>query len=117
MEILMSVVIGIIIMCAVYLILSKSLLRIIIGTGLLSHGVHLLLITMGGLPKGEEAPPLLGEHSVKGYIDPLPPALILTAIVISFGVTAFFLVLAYRAYQELGTDDMERMRESEDYWG
>ncbi|TMU86588.1 hypothetical protein FGG79_00100 [Bacillus sp. BHET2] len=60
MEILMSIVIGIIIMSTVYLILSKSLLRIIIGTGLLSHGVHLMLITMGGLPKGAEAPPLLG---------------------------------------------------------
>jgi multicomponent Na+:H+ antiporter subunit C len=113
-EILMSIVIGIIMMCAVYLILSKSLLRIIIGTGLLSHAVHLLLITMGGLPKGEEAPPLLGEYSAKGYIDPLPQALILTAIVISFGVTAFFLVLAYRAYQELETDNMERMSENED---
>ncbi|MEL3971059.1 Na(+)/H(+) antiporter subunit C [Rossellomorea oryzaecorticis] len=115
MEILMAILIGIMIMCAVYLILSKSLLKIIIGTVLLSHGVHLLLLTMGGLPKGEEAPPLLGEHSVNGYVDPLPQALILTAIVISFGVTAFFLVLAYRAYQELGTEDMESMRENEDY--
>ncbi|NMH68311.1 Na(+)/H(+) antiporter subunit C [Bacillus sp. RO3] len=113
MELVMSLVIGIVIMCAVYLILSKNLLRMIIGTGLLSHGAHLLLITMGGLPKGEEAPPILGEHSPKGYIDPLPQALILTAIVISFGVTAFFLVLAYRVYQELGTDDMERMKENE----
>ena len=114
MEILMSIVVGILIICAVYLILSKSLLRIIIGTGLLSHGVHLLLLTMGGLPQGIEAPPLLGEHSANGYVDPLPQALILTAIVISFGVTAFFLVLAYRAYQELGTDDMESMRGKED---
>ncbi len=112
----MSLIIGIIIMCAVYLILSISLLRIIIGTGLLSHGVHLLLITMGGLPKGEEAPPLLGEHSAKGHIVHLPQALILTAIVISFGVTAFFLVLAYRVYQELGTDDVESMREHVDHW-
>jgi multicomponent Na+:H+ antiporter subunit C len=86
----MSIVIGIIIMCGVYLILSKSLLRIIIGTGPLSHALHLLLITMGGLPKGEEAPPLLGEHSAKGYIDPLPQALILTVIVISFWSSCIF---------------------------
>lgn len=107
MEILMSFLIGILFMSATYLMLSKSLLRIIIGTGLLSHGAHLLLLTMGGLKQG--APPLLGEKA-SSYTDPLPQALILTAIVISFGVTAFFLVLAYRAYQELGTDNLDHLR-------
>lgn len=107
MEILMAFVVGIIFMAATYLMLSKSLLRIIIGTGLLSHGTHLLVLTMGGLKKG--AAPLLGEHAAV-YNDPLPQALILTAIVIAFGVTSFFLVLAYRAYQELGTDNMDRLR-------
>jgi multicomponent Na+:H+ antiporter subunit C len=110
MEILMSIVVGVLFMTATYLMLSKSLLRIIIGTGLLSHGAHLLILTMGGLKRG--AAPLLGEHA-KSYVDPLPQALILTAIVISFGVTSFFLVLAYRAYQELGTDDMNRLRGTE----
>jgi multicomponent Na+:H+ antiporter subunit C len=110
MEILMAFVIGILIMSATYLMLSKSLLRIIVGTGLLSHGAHMLILTMGGLKRG--AAPLLGEHA-SSYSDPIPQALILTAIVISFGVTAFFLVLAYRAYQELGTDNMDRMRGTE----
>lgn len=107
MEIVMAVVIGILFMCATYLMLSKSILRIIVGTGLLSHGAHLLILTMGGLKQG--AVPLLSEEA-GSYVDPLPQALILTAIVISFGVTAFLLVLAYRAYQELGTDDMERLK-------
>ncbi|WP_191560333.1 Na(+)/H(+) antiporter subunit C [Metabacillus idriensis] len=107
MEILMSIVVGILFMAATYLMLSKSLLRIIIGTGLLSHGAHLLILTMGGLKKG--AAPLLGEDA-SSYVDPLPQALILTAIVISFGVTSFLLVLAYRAYQELGSDDMDQLR-------
>ncbi|GKU83169.1 Na(+)/H(+) antiporter subunit C [Niallia sp. NCCP-28] len=107
MEILMSIIIGILFASATYLMLSKSILRIIIGTGLLSHGVHLLLLTMGGLKKG--AAPLLGQHA-SSYSDPLPQALILTAIVISFGVTSFFLVLAYRTYQELGTDNLEKLR-------
>jgi multicomponent Na+:H+ antiporter subunit C len=106
----MSIVIGFLFTVAVYLMLSKSLLRIIIGTGLLSHGVNLLVITMGGLKRG--APPLLGEHA-KNYVDPLPQALILTAIVISFGVTSLFLVMAYRSYQELGTDNMDRLRGKE----
>ncbi|MBE4907455.1 Na(+)/H(+) antiporter subunit C [Bacillus luteolus] len=107
MEIVMSFIIGILFTAATYLILSKSLIRIIIGTGLLSHGAHLLLLTMGGLKRG--AAPLLGENA-SAYTDPLPQALILTAIVISFGVTAFFLVLAYRSYQELGTDNMDKLR-------
>lgn len=111
MEIIMAFVIGFLFMAAVYLILSKSLLRIIIGTGLLSHGAHLLILTMGGL--GGEAPPVLNERA-KTFADPLPQALILTAIVISFGVTAFFLVLAYRSYQELQTDDISLMRGSDE---
>ncbi|GIN19853.1 MAG TPA: Na(+)/H(+) antiporter subunit C [Bacillus bacterium] len=110
MEIFMSVLIGFLFASAVYLMLSKSLLRIIIGTGLLSHGAHLLLLTMAGLKQGTV--PLLGEQA-KAYTDPIPQALILTAIVISFGVTAFFLVLAYRAYQELGTDNIDEMRGTE----
>lgn len=111
MEILMAFTIGFLFMAAVYLILSKSLLRIIIGTGLLSHGAHLLILTMGGL--GGESPPVL-EEGAKTFADPLPQALILTAIVISFGVTAFFLVLAYRSYQELETDDINLMRGSDE---
>ncbi|MFY4775460.1 Na(+)/H(+) antiporter subunit C [Metabacillus sp. RGM 3146] len=107
MEILMCFVCGILFMTATYLLLSKSLLRIIIGTALLSHGVHLLILTMGGLKKGNA--PLLGEQA-SSYADPLPQALILTAIVISFGVTSFLLVLAYRTYQELGTDNLDHMR-------
>ncbi|PSL32908.1 multisubunit sodium/proton antiporter MrpC subunit [Planomicrobium soli] len=114
MEIIMSVAIGFLFMAAVYLMLSKSLIRIIIGTGLLSHGAHLLLLTMGGL--GGQAPPVVADGvSVGDYADPLPQALILTAIVISFAVTSFFLVVAYRSYQELGTDNMEQLRGTDDY--
>jgi multicomponent Na+:H+ antiporter subunit C len=108
MEVLMSVVIGILFTAATYLMLSKSLIRVIVGTGLLSHGAHLLLLTMGGLKQG--APPLLGDENATSFVDPLPQALILTAIVISFGVTSFMLVLAYRSYQELGTDNMDHLR-------
>lgn len=111
MEIMMSILIGFLFMAAVYLILSRSLIRIIIGTGLLSHGTHLLLLTMGGL--GGESAPVLAD-GVTDYADPLPQALILTAIVIAFGVTAFLLVLAYRTYKEVGTDNMELMKGTED---
>ncbi|MGM0836292.1 MAG: Na(+)/H(+) antiporter subunit C [Bacillota bacterium] len=112
MEIVMTIVAGILIATAVYLMLSRSILRIVIGTGLLSHGAHLMILTMGGLKRG--AAPLLGQEAAS-YTDPLPQALILTAIVISFGVTSFFLVLAYRAYQELKTDDMDKLRGNENH--
>ncbi|MET3576929.1 Na(+)/H(+) antiporter subunit C [Bhargavaea ullalensis] len=112
MEIIMSVIIGFLFAGAVYLMLSRSLLRVIIGTGLLSHGAHLLILTMGGF--GGEAPPVLAD-GVTDFVDPLPQALILTAIVISFGVTAFFLVMAYRAYQELNTDNMKLLKGNDEY--
>ncbi|OCS92583.1 Na(+)/H(+) antiporter subunit C [Caryophanon latum] len=113
MEIVMAFVIGFLFMAATYLMLSRSLLRIIIGTGLLSHGAHLLILTMGGL--SGEAPPVLADGvEASQFADPLPQALILTAIVISFGVTAFILVLAYRAYQSLETDNTAMMKGSDD---
>lgn len=107
METLMSVIVGIIFAIGVYLVLSKSLLRIILGISVLAHGANLLIITMGGLKKGRV--PILREEAA-AYTDPLPQALILTAIVINFAITAFLLVLAYRAYQTTGLDDMDDLR-------
>ena len=107
MELVMALAIGILFTIGVYLILTKSLLRIVLGTSLLTHGVHLLLLTMAGLKNG--AAPVLGKEG--DYVDPLPQALILTSIVISFGVTAFFFVLAYRSYQTLGTDEIDSIKE------
>ncbi|OWA34867.1 Na(+)/H(+) antiporter subunit C [Saccharibacillus sp. O16] len=104
MEGIMAIAVGVLFMIGVYLILSKVLLRVILGTSLLTHGVHLLLLTMAGLKRGD-APVLNGGS--KTYTDPLPQALILTSIVISFGVTALYFVLAYRAYQTRGTDEID----------
>lgn len=112
MEFIMAIVIGVLFMAAVYLILSRSLLRVILGTGLLSHGAHLLILTMGGL--GGTSPPVLAE-GITDYADPLPQALILTAIVISFGVTAFMIVLFYRTYGEHKTDNMNLMKGNDEH--
>ena len=108
----MAIVIGVLFMAAVYLILSRSLLKVILGTGLLSHGAHLLILTMGGL--GGTSPPVLAD-GVTDYADPLPQALILTAIVISFGVTAFMIVLFYRTYGEHKTDNMNLMKGNDEH--
>ena len=113
MEFIMAIVIGILFMAAVYLILSRSLLKIILGTGLLSHGADLLILTMGGL--GGASPPVLAEGITDYANYKFPQALILTAIVISFGVTAFILVLAYRTYAEHKTDNMNLMRGNDEH--
>lgn len=111
METLMTILVGFLVMIAVYLLLSRNLIRVILGTAVLSHAAHLLLLTMGGLKKGSA--PLL-DQGAKSYTDALPQALILTAIVISLAVTAFLLVLAYRTYKQTETDNLHELRGFED---
>lgn len=84
-----------------YLLLQRKLSRIIIGLGLLTHGANVLLITSGR--RGN--PPIIGEENGVGFADPLPQALALTAIVITFGVSTLLLALAYRSW--LLTEDDE----------
>lgn len=110
MEIIILILAGILFAAAIYNLLQRQLLRIIIGTGLLSHGAHLFILTMGELKRGH--PPILID-GISDYVDPLPQALILTSIVISFGVTSLLLVLAYRAAGENDTDDMSQLRGDE----
>lgn len=107
METVMIILSGILVTVATYLLLSKNMIRIVLGTAILTHAGHILLITMGGLK--DSSVPLLGENATN-YVDALPQALILTSIVISFGVTAFFLVLIYRTYEQLGTDSLDMLR-------
>lgn len=107
METLMIILSGVLVTVATYLLLSKSITRVILGTAILSHAAHILLMAMGGFHNNSV--PIIGEKSA-AFADALPQALILTSIVISFCVTAFFLVLAYRTYQELGTDNLEQLR-------
>lgn len=111
MEIVMAILAGTLFASGIYLILQKQLLRIVFGTALISHGAHLFILTMGQL-KGDAAPVI--KEGVNQYVDPLPQALILTSIVISFGVTSFLLVLAYRTYKTNHSDDMEQLRGTED---
>jgi multicomponent Na+:H+ antiporter subunit C len=111
LETLIAAVVGILFAVGTYLILSRVLLRVVFGISLLSHATLLYLITMGKLKAG--ASPIL-ESGITAYADPIPQALILTAIVINFGVTAFIIVLAYRSYQTLGSDDTEDFRGTND---
>ncbi len=107
MEIIIIILAGILIGASVYLMLSKSLIRIIIGTGVVSHGILLMLLSMGGLKRG--GIPVL-DDKVQQYADPLPQAMLLTVIVITFALTAYMLVIAIRVYRELGTDNVEELK-------
>lgn len=110
METLISILIGLLFAVGLYLMMQKALLRIVIGASLVGHGSLLALIVVGGLNTG--AAPILIDGTER-YTDPIPQALILTAIVIGFGITAFQLVLAYRTYQETGTDNLDELRHRE----
>jgi multicomponent Na+:H+ antiporter subunit C len=105
MTILLAFVTAVLFGCGTFLLLQRRLSRIIIGIGLLGHGANLLLMASGG-PPGPA--PIVGEGADPDrYADPLPQALALTAIVITFGVTAFLLSMAYRSWQ-LSHDDAVR---------
>lgn len=114
MDTLLSITVGVLYACGLFLMLRRNLVKFIIGLALLSHGANLLIFTAGGLVIGH--PPILrGEEGAQPPLtaDPLPQALILTAIVISFAVLAFALVLLLRAYRTTGTDDLNDLRSTE----
>ncbi len=106
----MSIVIGVCYASAVFLLLQKRLLQVLLGIALLGHATNLLIFVAAGLhgtslpiiPEGAEVLPLTA-------VDPLPQALILTAIVIGFSLFGFSLALAYRCVAVLGHDDIDQL--------
>lgn len=118
MESLLAVLIGLLFAAAVYLLLRPNLLRVLFGVIVLSNAVNLIIFTAGRVAAGA-TPPLITEGA---YVpeplaaNPLPQALVLTAIVIGFGLAAFALVLALKTYGALGTlsaDEVDRARTDE----
>ncbi len=114
MEPIVVILIGLFFAVAVYLMLSYQIVRMLLGVAILGNAVNLLIFTNGRLTR--EVPPVIPSHLYTPEVataNPLPQALVLTAIVISFSFFAFLLVLAFRAYQELGTDEVDKMRLAE----
>ncbi|MBZ0292848.1 MAG: Na+/H+ antiporter subunit C [Anaerolineae bacterium] len=110
MEVILAFVIGALYAAGLYMMMRRSIVKLIAGLALLSYASNLLLFTVGRLTRG--IPPIIPEGEVTitpPYADPVPQALILTAIVIGFGLQAFALVLIKRAYQTVETDDLDRM--------
>ena len=114
MDVLMAIVVGALYAAGLYLMMRRSIVKLIIGLALLNQATNLLILMMGGLTRGTPAivPPGATEP-VAPYADPLPQALILTAIVIGFGVTAFAVVLIRRVYQTTGSDDLAELQSTD----
>lgn len=104
MELLISIIIGVLTTCGVYLALRGRTFPVVLGMTFLSYAVNLFLLVMGRLTIGK--PPIIADN-VTDYADPLPQALVLTAIVISFAMTAFVIILSLKSYQELGNDQVD----------
>jgi len=108
MELHIAIIIGSLYAASVYLILRRSIVKLVFGLALLGHASNLLILSMGRVVRGD--PPLIkyGETILPAHTaDPLPQALILTAIVIGFGVQAFALILVRKVYKAVDDDDLD----------
>lgn len=110
MQTLLAFAIGGLFAAGLYMMLRRSLAKLIVGVAMLTNAANLLIFTVGGLTRAR--PPLVpaGEARPPAAVaDPLPQAIILTAIVIGFGVLAFTMILSYRAFRVIATDDLDQM--------
>jgi multicomponent Na+:H+ antiporter subunit C len=109
--VLLAVVIGTLYAAGLYLVMRRSIVKLVLGLALLAHAANLLIFTLGRLTRGGTPVVTKGEEAlVAPFPDPVPQALVLTAIVIGFAVQAFAIVLVKRAHRETGTDDLDSMR-------
>jgi multicomponent Na+:H+ antiporter subunit C len=113
MLILLALLIGVLYGSAVYLLLRRSIFKLILGLIFLGHATNLLIFVASGLTRGRPAFIRGVVDETIGMSDPLPQALILTAIVIGLGVTAFALTLIYRFYKVTKTVDFDELAENE----
>jgi multicomponent Na+:H+ antiporter subunit C len=109
-EIILAFVIGGLYAAGIYMLLRRSLVKLLIGLALLGHAANLLIFTTAGLTRGR--PPIIPVDLAESpgiFADTMPQALVLTAIVIGLGVIAFALALAFRVYTVIGSDDLDDM--------
>ncbi|MCL6261087.1 Na+/H+ antiporter subunit C [Aquiflexum sp. TKW24L] len=115
MEILLIIIIGLLHAGGLYMLLRRSMFKMIIGLIFLGNGANLLIFLLGRLVKGK--PPVM-EDGMKVftdiYADPVPQALVLTAIVIGFGLQSFAIILIKRVYKVLQTDDLDELNSTDE---
>lgn len=110
MELLLVILVGVLYSSGIYLMFRRSMVKLLLGLALLGNGANILIFLVGGLTKGKTAI-IDQEHTqfTDVYADPIPQALILTAIVISFALTAFAIVLLKKVYATTGSDDLDSL--------
>ncbi len=110
MDILLAIIVGLLYAIAIYQILQRGLVKVIIGIIILGHASNLFIFVIARLTRGAPALVPEGLESVpEPFADPLPQALILTAIVIGFGIQAFGIVLLQRVYKITGTSEVDKL--------
>jgi len=110
MELLMVLLVGILYSAGIFMMLRRSMVKLLLGLLLLGNGANILIFLTGGLTKGKA--PLIDERQktfVDAYADPVPQALILTAIDISFALTSFAIILLKKVYETTGSDDLDSL--------
>lgn len=111
METIVAFAIGALYALGLYLMMRRSIVKLIVGLAILSNASNLLIFTTAGLTRGRSPMIAADESAVRAPVaDPLPQSLVLTAIVIGFAVLAFTAVLLKRAYQTFGADDLDEMK-------
>lgn len=103
MTLVLALLVGVLFATGTFLVLQRSLSRMVIGFGLLAHGISLLLLSSGSSGNA----PIVGSASPDSFADPLPQAMALTAIVISFGILVFLMTLAFRSWTITGNDETQ----------
>jgi multicomponent Na+:H+ antiporter subunit C len=114
MENILPIAIGILFACGCYLCMRRNIVRVLLGIMLFGQAANLLIFTAAGLSTGKAPIIADGEFTLTGpHADPLPQALVLTAIVIGFAVLAFAIALVLRAYDKTGSDDLDTFHKSD----
>ena len=115
MELILAILIGVLYAAGIFMMLRRSMVKLLIGIILLGNGANMLIFLLGRITKGK--PPVIPEEAktlADVYADPIPQALILTAIVISFGLQAFAIILLKQVYNVSNTDDLDKLNTTED---
>lgn len=114
MEVLLAILVGVLYTAAVYMLLRRSILKFIIGIIFFSNATNLLVFLAAGLVPGQPAFVESGSSSTGHLADPLPQALVLTAVVIGFGIVVYLLAVKYRLFHETQTDDLDQLKPTEE---
>lgn len=113
MEILLAILVGVLYTAGVYMLLRRSILKFIIGIIFLSNATNLLVFLSAGIVPGNPAFLKSEGNEISTFADPLPQALVLTAVVIGLGIVVYLLAVKYRFFNETGSDDLDQLKPTE----